>query len=475
MKKYVLMEWNIRWRLNRHSVTVPIHRQIMLLIRKEYDRKNFPDAFRMPSIRKLALFLKVNRYQVEKAYSCLIISNEILYNKKGIGTFMTNDLPEGGVEHLKSRQVLSGLSFSAQQQTATSAEQSKCLNILTLGYPYQMHAYNTFDKLRAGSFYKQCKKTKYSGQYLLPQAYRVLKRRNVIDDDRQLCLIPKGKALYEILDNLLHSGAYVASIFPEDKPVNEIFSRLGLNSVFVDADAEGMIAPSLEQICKNYPIKAIVIRTSSDFAALVCLTIKRWEQLLKLAEEYKFWILVLDDDYEFSGFRLPKRNTLQHCSFLIYISLLNKICYFLQEVSLVTGPIDFINALSKNVTKHFANWNHVLEKSIVALYTSLEMKADIKRIRNKCRHGAYILRRIFDNYFQKGAELFLPKAGAFALVFFKPAISAQHLKSLSSSEIFHPEENIGFKKDQYLDGIRISLCMKNWKVLEHIFKCLSTV
>lgn len=475
MKKCVFVEWGIRWRLKRHSTTIPIHQQIMVLIRKEHYRKNYPDAFRMPSIRKLAIFLKVNRYQVEKAYSGLIISNEILYNKKGVGTFMFNLPSEEECKQLKSKEVFSGLSFSAQQPTTETVEQNKALNILTLGGPYQMYAHNTFEKLGTDYLFKDSKKIHLSGQYLFPKAYRILKRRNVVDNDRRLCLVPKGNALYEILDNLLYSGAHVVSVFAEDRVVNDVLARLGLKSVFADVDAEGMLACSLEQICKACNVKAIVVRTSSDFATPVCLTIARWEQLLKLAKEYKFWILLIDDDYEFSGFRLPKRNTLLQCSFLIYISLLNKICYFFQEVNLVTGPIDFIHVLRKKVMKHFANWNHVLEKSMVSLYSSLEMKADLQRIRNRFKSGAYILRQIFENYFKKGAELFLPKAGAFALVFFNPAISAQHLKSLKTSEMYHPDENIDFKEDQYLDGLRISLCMKNWKPLEHIFKSLSTI
>ena len=71
----------------------PIYQQIGAYIRSDILKENIKNGERMPSIREMAIDLEVNPNTVNRAYADLQ-SEEIIYNKRGIGYFINEKAKE---------------------------------------------------------------------------------------------------------------------------------------------------------------------------------------------------------------------------------------------------------------------------------------------------------------------------------------------------------------------------------------------
>lgn len=468
MRNNVSLKWNIRWRFTNSKNKRVYYEQVASFIRKEFERGNYPEGYRMPSIRKLARYLGISIYQVETAYTNLVSSNEVLYSDGSKGTFMFENKTIKESSLVNDKGVLAKLPFHTQNLFIPNTAQK--LNIITLGSTYPYGPLETLKKLKDGYLLKDSKGLKAPGQYLFPEVFRTLKQRNLLSSDQQLCIVPSGKALYTVLESLIRPGAIVVSVSQEDVLAIETFFHLHIHSLFTGADEEGMLLESLDAICRKHPVQAVFLRPVLDFMGFSCLSSERINRLMRLAERYKFWILMMDEDHEFSSFCLLRINDLMNSGYMIYISNLSKLCRVFHEIGLVAGPVDFIAALKKNSKKHFIGWDRYMERSIVSLYSSPAIKSDINKINIKCNSGSYALNTIFHNYFIQDSQLVIPKAGTFALVFFRPAIASLMVEPLRKTELYCQEENSLYRVGKPLDALRISLCITNWKILESVFQ-----
>ncbi len=73
--------------------TKPIYQQIGSYIINDILKENIKSGDRMPSIREMAIDLEVNPNTVNRAYADLQ-SQEIIYNKRGIGYFINEKAKE---------------------------------------------------------------------------------------------------------------------------------------------------------------------------------------------------------------------------------------------------------------------------------------------------------------------------------------------------------------------------------------------
>ncbi|NPE28310.1 GntR family transcriptional regulator [Methanococcoides sp. SA1] len=71
----------------------PIYQQIGAYIRSDILKENIKSGERMPSIREMAVDLEVNPNTVNRAYADLQ-TEEIIYNKRGIGYFINEKAKE---------------------------------------------------------------------------------------------------------------------------------------------------------------------------------------------------------------------------------------------------------------------------------------------------------------------------------------------------------------------------------------------
>lgn len=468
MRNNVSLKWNIRWRFANAKSKVAYYKQLVSFIRKEFEKGNYPEGYRMPPIRKLARYLGVSIYQVETAYTMLISSNEVLYTNGTRATFMFKNKAIKELGNPKDKGMLAKLPFHAEDFLVSNVAEK--LNVITLGSTYPCGPLEILKKLKDGYFLKDSKRLKAPGQYLFPEAYRILKQRNLLSNDQQLCIVPSGKALYAVLESLIQPGAIVVSASREDVLAIETFFQLHIDSVFTGTDEQGMLLESLEAICRSHPVGAVFLRPVLDFPKFSRLSSERIKRLMRLAEQYKFWVLMMDEDHEFSSFCLLRENDLIKSGYMIYISNLSKLCRVLHEIGLVAGPVDFIAALKKTSKKHFIGWDRFLERSIVSLCSSPAIKSDIHKISARCSSGSYALSSIFHNCYIENAQLVFPKAGTFALVFFRPSIDPRIVEPLRKTELYCQEENAVFRVEKPLDALRISLCIRNWTPLESFFK-----
>jgi DNA-binding transcriptional regulator YhcF (GntR family) len=73
------------------SLPVPIYIQIVNAIKLKIAQKELSAEEKLPSVRELALLLKINPNTVQSAYRELVHEN-VAYKKKGIGLFINKDI-----------------------------------------------------------------------------------------------------------------------------------------------------------------------------------------------------------------------------------------------------------------------------------------------------------------------------------------------------------------------------------------------
>lgn len=71
----------------------PIYQQIGTYIRNDILKENIKSGERMPAIREMAVDLEVNPNTVNRAYADLQ-NQDIIYNKRGIGYFISETAKE---------------------------------------------------------------------------------------------------------------------------------------------------------------------------------------------------------------------------------------------------------------------------------------------------------------------------------------------------------------------------------------------
>lgn len=470
MENMMSKKWNISWELNLSSEPRPkYYLQVIDLIRGEHEKGNYPLDFKMPTVRALATYLGIKRYSVERAYNYFIVLEEVLYTKTTKGTFMYELKTESEWDTNSPDLFLSRLPYNRENKPFFSFDGYPRLNILTLGNTYPGKQMKTCSKIaEAYCLSREEPETLGYGKYLLKEGFRILKQRKVLVQEAQLCIIPGGKALFYVLKGILSPGANIACVSGDDGVAMETFFQLQLKPHFTQADEEGMRVDTLKELCLQETISAVFLRPSPDIPIPICLTQKRWKQILDLAETYHFWIIVMNDEGEFSSL-LPIDYAL-NTGRVIYISPFSKILPDYHNIGMVAGPVDFIERLNKLVKGCFLGWNSYLERGMVQLYNSDVVTEDVRMINSRAKKGRYVLESMFHNYFGREASLYLPDAGLFGFILFKTGIDPLFFTEFKNTELYHSEENSSFDPHQPINALRISLCIKEWKPLECVFK-----
>ncbi|MBB2149920.1 aminotransferase-like domain-containing protein [Pedobacter gandavensis] len=459
MEKYhFLISWNVDWVAGHCPIGKNIEVQLIKLIAREYRRENYPKDFMMPSVRILAKVLGVPRYLVERAYAYWIKREEILYSLDRQGTFMYCR------PAIKTRIIVaSAAQFTYHRKPALHSEylEHQRLNMLTLGEHYPVQP-------AAGNFH-------FKPSSFLKDALGILRKRKLISNQRQFCVIPNGRAVYKVLEMITSAADLMVMTSIDDLHLVQLATQLQLNLAFSGTDEQGMSAVRLEEICQKRPVKVVFIRPEPDFPIPIRMTSTRWKDLVELSEKYGFCLLVLDEDYEFRSKKVSQLPISLAEGRVIYITPFSKIEAVLHRVGLVAGPEDFIAALSLKAKGVVKIWNQSAEKSGMRYLSRSELSLHLKKSAQCRKRGCFILEMMVNNYLMGLATLIYPGCGTFAFLKFKTPLHGALASNFMEHPLFHEEENYAFDPNEPIHGFRISLFIKDCASIEFSMKMIRSM
>lgn len=469
MKSHFNLSWCRSWGQYFKKIGGNLQEQLIKWIATQYEKGNYPEGFKMPSVRLLSAALKLKRHLIERAYRYWIVRGEILYTQDRVGTFMFD--PSADTADID---VASSALFPLNEELGvfTAVREQESLNFLTLGSSYLATGVDVLslnpEKLSRKSIPAKDKER----SQLFTDTLKLLRKRKLINNERQFCSIPDGKAISKVLELIANPGDLLVISSFQDTDMLERARQLRLNVAFSGSDHRGMSAVDLEEICQRSVVKVVFVRPEPCFPIPIRMDEARWKQISDLAVRYGFCIVVIDDDYEFRCEKSPRLDFSLGLGNLIYISPYSKIYPILHKTCMVAGPEDFIARLHKLTKRIHIGWNKSTEKALMASISRPLLKMQLRKSHEYCRKSAYNLQFLFKNYLQECALLIYPNCGTFAFLKFIRPLSIELSAKFMEHPLFYEEENLSFEPDQPIYGLRISLFVRDWTALESWMKTI---
>ncbi|SDC92692.1 DNA-binding transcriptional regulator, MocR family, contains an aminotransferase domain [Paenibacillus sp. UNCCL117] len=344
------------WKPDRGS-KLPLYQQIADDLEKRIAYGEFPPGSQLPSERKLAEQLGVNRSTVILAYSELR-SLGIIESQTGSGTRVSKFKWGATPKHTPNwRRYAEGGSFLPNlaflRRIREALEQDRTLIDFASGeLGADLSPVEEINRLMSENFY-----TGYLG-YDNPQGFVPLRKalvgflrhyRNIQTTDSSI-LITSGsqQSLYLITQCLLTPGDAVAIEDPSYCYSLPMFQSAGLRLFRLPVDAKGMRPEDIRTLYKKHRIKMVFINPNFQNPTGAVLDLGRRRELLETAGELGL-PLVEDDPFSltaYDGTPPPPLKSIDTASSVLYVGSFSKIAASGLRVGWMVAPHSVISRLA---------------------------------------------------------------------------------------------------------------------------------
>ncbi|TDQ79223.1 GntR family transcriptional regulator/MocR family aminotransferase [Sphingobacterium yanglingense] len=282
--------------------------EILLLIKKGIIRSNQ----KLPSSRKIAHLLNLNRITVTKAISELQTQGW-LESFVGRGTFVSNHIPDLEPEQLRNgtnatkAQNIAGFELNELHYLVNPYFVPVAELHLDDGYPDPRLApikelYRAYrNQLSRGGIYNRF------GSYNSPDGPDDYKEAlsQYLNESRGLktkaenILSVRGTlmGINLVCNALISPGDVIVSGIPGWQRAEHNFIHARARHIGISVDEYGIVVDELREICKKTPVRMVYVTPHHHYPTTVSLRIDRRLELLRLASEYGF--IIFEDDYDF--------------------------------------------------------------------------------------------------------------------------------------------------------------------------------
>lgn len=299
----------VRIALERHS-TVPVSRQLYLVLRQAIVSGQIPAAARLPSTRAATKLWAVSRSSVVEAYETLL-NEGYAFGRCGSGTYVAKDVPERSIaaaqaqaEHNAVILRLSRAALAAAQSavletppqvpfvTGRSAPDAKTRSILKrLAYRHVGILSDHYRDPQGEPLFRET-----------VSSYLAAARGLHCSPERIFITAGSQQAIDLAIRTLTDPGDRVAIEDPGYPPARLALAAHGTVQVPVPVDGDGICIDSLIEHGEN--IQAVYVTPSNQYPTGTVLSMARRLALVDWAAANGSWII--EDDYD-SEFRYDER------------------------------------------------------------------------------------------------------------------------------------------------------------------------
>ncbi len=467
------------------AAAVPVYLQIAQTITEEIRRGRLPSGTAMPGSRILAEELGVNRKTVIQAYQELLAQGWLEAEPKR-GTFVSRKIPittpapfAAGPPAKATMSDQPGFRFTPRVDLPVSEPLAPGTLVFTDGTPDVRLA--PIGVL--ASAYRQVLQAKGRRNMLgYGDAAGSLKLREVLsamlNQDRGLACRPENlcitrgsqMGLFLLAEALIGPGDIVAVEALSYPPAWEVFRRVGARLVPVPVDAEGVRVDELERMCREQPLRAVLLTPHHQYPTTVTLKADRRLHLLALAARYRFAIIEDDYDHEFHyGHRpvLPLASADTE-GLVLYTGSLSKLLAPGIRVGYVAGPRQVIDTLTQVRSIVDRQCDLIMEGAIAQLIEAGEIKRHARKA-----HGEYGRRRDALASFLKrdlgeAVRFSVPEGGLALWVEFDGAVDVDELAGRATGQhvVFTPASRFALRPEDRVNAVRLGFASLSVAELE---------
>jgi len=407
---------------------LPVYRQIANgMISLIQQGKLKPGSF-VPGTRQLAVALNVHRNTVINAYNELLAQNWIeALPRKGYRV-----LPDLVVR--KPRSFKPGANYAGHNFDTIASENVLChlfneagVNDIVVNDGLPDINLMPFDEMMKG--YRKIIKSLHRGSANTFQSLgenKHLQRATCtfLNDLRGLyvtpdqMLITRGAqmAIYIAANVLVNRGDHIVLTDPNYLIADEVFKQLGAVIHRIPIDDNGPDVNLLAQLLQTTDIKLLYLAPHYHHPTTVTMSLDRRIKLHELLNEFKFWLIEDDCDYDFQFKNYPvvPLASGQHQGRIIYIGSFTKLLSPQFRVSYLVGPKDFIKKAMSYRRIIDTDGDVLLEESLAAMISTGELIRHInksnKLYRFRCELACRLIRESLGHAVQ-----FKQPTGGFAI------------------------------------------------------------
>lgn len=270
-------------------------------------------GMKLPSVNEIATMVGLNRLTVLKSLDELEIEGWIT-KKMRSGCFVADKLPIDLPQKIGKIDPQKAPLPALAKNTISEIKQNFFRLSFNDGYP----DYRLFPSVEMARAYSTAFKDFQSKEALLyydVHGHRKLRDNlaSYIHKSRSIkcsvnnVFVTRGSTMgiYLITRTVCERGDAVAMGEPSYHITKEVFQAEGLKVLSIKVDKYGLDTDHLGEILKSYPIKMVYVTPHHHYPTTVTMTASRRMELLRLAEQYNFYILEDDYDFEFQYDRRP--------------------------------------------------------------------------------------------------------------------------------------------------------------------------
>lgn len=473
------------WQLNKNEGK-PIYQEIVALVLNYIDQGQLLPGEKMPSERKLADYLGVNRSTVVHALDELVAMGVIL-RKPGSGTHINDGkwgIYRGSAidwrQYLnRGKDITDGYPQKAQE-ILTHQPEGQIIDAYSGDIPLGLVPELTLPTITWKSFLKEEKsQDAYGYQPLRSHIVQRLNQTHALGLDVANLMLTPGtqQALLLLIQVLLKEGEALAIESPSSFYQLSLFQAAGIRVYGIPVDEEGLNVDKLEEQILKKRIKLVLVNPNFQNPTGTTMSLKRRKALLRLCRNYQL-PLIEDDVFGELFFKEEKQPTLLKKldpNNVIYIGSFSKILGATTKIGWVNAPVKVLDQMAK--MRHELDLNMSIFPQVLAL-KALENKnyeSQMSDLRQILFQRMTALVTALDEELTTRVDYYLPEGGCYLWLTFKERkiLQRDYDDLLHKGVIVTPGSTLGGSlQSMRLNFSRLTpeASLSLAKILEQVFK-----
>ena len=344
----------MNWQLNKESIE-PLYQQLINEIKTKIKLGQLSPGERLPSDRKLAQILQVNRSTVIRSYDELTAEG-LLSRKRGSGTTVSYEAQLIASKGVNWKNYLSSdntptTSYKNELMKQLSNNQEATIDGYTGELPQNLIPSFSLTHLNWHDFLKVSEENDKLGILALRRSLVSLIKEQLgyLMSINEVLLTAGGQqSLFFIMKALLKSGETVAIESPSYFYSLPMFENSGIKTVNIPLDDEGISVEYLEKMLVYNKIKMLFVTPTFQNPTTISMSLERRKALIALCEKNQI-VIVEDDVYSLLAYQPKKIPTLKELApeSVIYLGSLTKVLGKTIQLGWINAPRDVLEAFIK--------------------------------------------------------------------------------------------------------------------------------
>lgn len=397
---------------------------------------------KLPSSREIAAYLDVNRITVSKAFEELQ-NQGWLESFTGKGTFVSSNIPDIENENLKNQsnksQKTAGFAINKEHYLENNYFTPQTDLHFDDGFPDPKLAplkelYRAYrgQLTRSGLYHKFGSYGSPEGSEYYKHAISVyLNQTRGLKTTSKNILSVRGTVMgiNLVCSALIKSGDVIVSGVPGWRRAESNFLHAGARHITISVDEYGLSIEELKKICQKNKVRMVYVTPHHHYPTTVSLRIDRRLELLKLANEYGFFIFEDDYDFEYhynSRPLLPLASTDEN-GMVIYCGSFSKSFSPAFRMGYISAAENVIEHLSKVRALLDRQGDHILDNAMAEIINDGTVQRYLRKSLNIYKEKRDYFCNLLENELENAVQFSIPNGGMTVWTKFDKSINLEKL------------------------------------------------